>query len=210
MALFGDQAPKVGKVLAPVGFKLVRVNVKTGEIEDFAVNKGRLNGPASALGHGGLERPLAARFSPDGSALYLVEFRRNANEQARELSKKGDGSALAHHPEPIMKKLLVFSAAAVLLLGCSARRSEPLKGSLSLADARLHTGRIVFMANCHKCHPGGEAGQGPSLNDKPLPKALMALQVRVGLGAMPSFSREQISNQELGALLDYLKVLRRK
>jgi glucose/arabinose dehydrogenase len=74
VAQFGDQAPAVGKVLNPVGFKVVRVNVKTGEIEDFAVNKGGSNGPASLLGTGGLERPVAVRFNRKGDALYVVDF----------------------------------------------------------------------------------------------------------------------------------------
>lgn len=74
IAEFGDQAPTVGKVLHPVGFRVVRVDVATGRIEDFAVNKGRKNGPASKMGHHGLERPIAARFTPDGNALYVVDF----------------------------------------------------------------------------------------------------------------------------------------
>jgi len=74
IAQFGDLSPTAGKVLAPVGFKVVRVNVENGIVEDFAVNRGRVNGPASKIGGGGLERPIAARFSPDGSALYLVDF----------------------------------------------------------------------------------------------------------------------------------------
>jgi glucose/arabinose dehydrogenase len=74
IAQFGDQSPSSGKVLAPVGFKVVRVNVESGIVEDFAVNRGRTNGPASKIGGGGLERPIAARFSPDGSALYIVDF----------------------------------------------------------------------------------------------------------------------------------------
>ena len=74
VAQFGDQAPTVGKVLAPVGFKVVRVNVDTGRIEDFMVNKGRDNGPASRVGGNGLERPVAARFDPSGQALYVVDF----------------------------------------------------------------------------------------------------------------------------------------
>lgn len=74
VAQFGDQAPVTGKVLGPVGFKVVRVDVRTGAIEDFAVNRGKDNGPASRLGHGGLERPVAARFSPDGRSLYVVDF----------------------------------------------------------------------------------------------------------------------------------------
>ena len=49
VAEFGDMAPNVGKVWDPVGFKVVRVDVKTGVIRDFAVNKGKRNGPASTL-----------------------------------------------------------------------------------------------------------------------------------------------------------------
>lgn len=74
IAQFGDQSPASGKVMAPVGFKVVRVDVRNGVTEDFAVNRGRVNGPASKIGGGGFERPVAARFSPDGTALYVVDF----------------------------------------------------------------------------------------------------------------------------------------
>ena len=74
VAQFGDLTPGVGKVLAPVGFKVVHVNVRDGVIYDFAVNRGKQNGPASKLGHGGLERPVAVRFDPSGDALYVVDF----------------------------------------------------------------------------------------------------------------------------------------
>ena len=74
IALFGDMAPGAGKVLSPVGFKVVRVDVGTGVINDFAANKGRKNGPASWLKKGGLERPIAARFNPSGTALYIADF----------------------------------------------------------------------------------------------------------------------------------------
>lgn len=73
-AEFGDMAPGVGKVWAPVGFKVVRVNIETGVVEDFAVNKGKKNAPASMLGKGGLERPLAVKFHPTEPALYIVDF----------------------------------------------------------------------------------------------------------------------------------------
>ncbi|MBJ6117300.1 PQQ-dependent sugar dehydrogenase [Pontibacter sp. BT310] len=74
VAQFGDMAPNVGKVMAPVGFKVVRVNVGNGVVTDFAVNKGTKNAPASMLKKGGLERPVAVKFSPDGTALYIVDF----------------------------------------------------------------------------------------------------------------------------------------
>lgn len=74
VAQFGDMAPEVGKSLWPVGFKVVRVDVNTGVIETFAANAGKLNGPASRIGGGGLERPVDVRFDPKGQALYIVDF----------------------------------------------------------------------------------------------------------------------------------------
>ena len=74
IAQFGDMSPKVGKVLAPVGFKVVRVNPRNGVIHDFAVNNSKKNGPASWVDGGGLERPLSVKFSPDGMSLYIVDF----------------------------------------------------------------------------------------------------------------------------------------
>ncbi|HWI55834.1 MAG TPA: hypothetical protein VNZ22_01310, partial [Bacillota bacterium] len=74
VAVFGGQAPTVGKVLHSVGAKVVRVNVDNGVVEEFAVSKGKINGPASKIGSGGLERPVAARFNPRGDALYIVDF----------------------------------------------------------------------------------------------------------------------------------------
>jgi glucose/arabinose dehydrogenase len=74
VALLGDEAPTVGKTLQPVGFKVVRVDVRSRHVEDFAVNHGRRDGPASKLGSGGLERPVAVRFSPSGEELIVVDF----------------------------------------------------------------------------------------------------------------------------------------
>jgi glucose/arabinose dehydrogenase len=74
IAQFGDMAPEVGKVLSPVGFKVIRVDVQTGAVEDFAVNKGKKNGPASWLKSGGLERPVSVKFDPSGKSLYVVDF----------------------------------------------------------------------------------------------------------------------------------------
>lgn len=54
------------------GFKVIRVNVKEGTSQPFMQNK--KPGPASAQGSGGIERPVACRFSPDGKALYILDF----------------------------------------------------------------------------------------------------------------------------------------
>ncbi|HUR27663.1 MAG TPA: glucose dehydrogenase [Planctomycetota bacterium] len=74
IALFGDQSPSTGKLLAPVGFKVVRVDVATGMIDEFAANKGRAVAPGSRNDGGGFERPVAVRFDREGKALYVVDF----------------------------------------------------------------------------------------------------------------------------------------
>jgi mono/diheme cytochrome c family protein len=106
-----------------------------------------------------------------------------------------------------MYRLDALIVAAMLLACGSARRSEPLVGPLPAhAEARLGEG--VFMEHCHSCHPGGEAGLGPALNDKPLPGWAIEAQVRIGAGAMPAFSDREIDAQSLDALISYLHALR--
>jgi hypothetical protein len=76
--LMGDRAPFATsgqKLVEPIGFKVVRVDPSKGEIHDFIRNS--KVAPASRLkkGQGLLERPIAAKFAPDGS-LYIVDFGR--------------------------------------------------------------------------------------------------------------------------------------
>ncbi|HVK84609.1 MAG TPA: PQQ-dependent sugar dehydrogenase [Kofleriaceae bacterium] len=74
VALFGDMAPNVGKVLHPVGFAVMKVNPESGELEFFARNHADEPGPGSKRENHGFERPVAARFDPSGKALYVVDF----------------------------------------------------------------------------------------------------------------------------------------
>jgi glucose/arabinose dehydrogenase len=71
VALFGDLAPVTTRPAVPVGFKIVRVDMRAGQVHDFAVN--RQTGPASKLPHDGFERPSHCAFGPDG-CLYVVDF----------------------------------------------------------------------------------------------------------------------------------------
>lgn len=99
--------------------------------------------------------------------------------------------------------------------GCgSARRSEPVAGPLNLSEVdpeeeEALLGERVFATHCYQCHPGGRAGLGPALNDKPLPGFAIRTQVRQGVGAMPAFPEEMISNEELDGVVAYLVALRR-
>ena len=96
----------------------------------------------------------------------------------------------------------------LLTAACSARRGEPIVGPLAISEPGIARGQQVFMRECHQCHPGGEAGLAPAINNKPLPGFLIKLQVRTGLGALPAFSQGEISPEELEYLVDYLKALR--
>jgi mono/diheme cytochrome c family protein len=77
-------------------------------------------------------------------------------------------------------------------------------------SGQLAEGRRLFDQHCHACHPDGDGGLGPSLNDKPLPGTLISFQVRHGMGVMPAFDANKISKEELDALVAYMKTLRRR
>ena len=49
----------------------------------------------------------------------------------------------------------------------------------------------------------------PKFNEKPLPKFLMRYQIRHGLGAMPAFPPERLSDQDVHDIVEYLVALRR-
>jgi mono/diheme cytochrome c family protein len=111
----------------------------------------------------------------------------------------------------MMPKTKLFWVAAVVLpfAACtSARRSEPIIGPTPAKGAAFAEGRRLFMQYCHACHPAGEAGLGPAINNKPLPAALIKFQVRHGLGAMPAF-KDHLDQDELDAVAAYLIALRR-
>lgn len=97
---------------------------------------------------------------------------------------------------------------AIVIAACgTARRGPPGDEPLHLTQAQAR-GQAVFMTYCNQCHPRGEAGLAFAINDKPLPRFLMAFQVRNGLGAMPAFPEEVISEPQLDDLLEYLVALR--
>jgi glucose/arabinose dehydrogenase len=67
-----SNAAFVGEDVAPGGYRVVRVDPRTGGISDFLVN--RQAAPSSAGNSGGLERPFDVRFDPSGEVLYVVDL----------------------------------------------------------------------------------------------------------------------------------------
>jgi mono/diheme cytochrome c family protein len=100
--------------------------------------------------------------------------------------------------------------AIVLVAGCrSARRGEPFTGVHTPSSEAVIRGQVAFDTHCNGCHPGGEAGLGVALNNKPLPRGLIKLQIRRGLGAMPAFSKQVIGNKARDDIARYVVWLRR-
>ena len=69
----------------------------------------------------------------------------------------------------------------------------PIAGPLPYTSRDVARGEMAFMRHCQECHTFGERSFAPALNDKPALGWLIRLQVRVGLGAMPSFSKRRSS-----------------
>jgi cytochrome c5 len=125
---------------------------------------------------------------------------------ARAGARRSRGYASCHASVTTLLLVVLLLATA-----CgSARRSEPLTGSHAFEDPVVMRGEQVFAFQCSQCHPGGEAGLGPAINNKPLPGWLIRFQVRNGLGVMPRFSSAQIGSDDLDALVRYLQTLRRQ
>lgn len=98
---------------------------------------------------------------------------------------------------------------ALALAACgSAKRGEPVAGAFASNEAKVRKGAVLFDQHCDKCHTGGEASLGPSLNNKPLPEFAMHTQVRLGVGSMPGFNENQLSDEDVDAITSYLKALR--
>jgi len=92
--------------------------------------------------------------------------------------------------------------------GCGAEhRGEPEGPSIQPDDRVEAQGERLFLRFCFQCHPGGAAGLGPALNNKPLPKAAIETQIRKGVGAMPAFE-DLLSETDIDAIAAYVQEMR--
>jgi mono/diheme cytochrome c family protein len=100
-------------------------------------------------------------------------------------------------------------AVAVVAAGCGPEhRGEP-RGPKVVPDTRAEArGARLYSKFCYQCHPGGEAGLGPALNDKPLPEIAIRTQIREGVGAMPAFDGDLLSDDDVAALAEYVQEMR--
>lgn len=102
--------------------------------------------------------------------------------------------------------VLIVVPGFVFLNSCVTRKAEPLVQKTFVPSSEsIANGERVYMANCQKCHPGGEGGLGPSILANPAPQFIKRFQVRHGLGVMPSFKKNEISKTDLRDISKYLR-----
>jgi hypothetical protein len=124
-------------------------------------------------------------------------------------------------PLPLLTWISVFLFASAVSCGDNAKeekekqyhaRTKPrdvsVAGGVCLSPDEFR-GMKLFMRHCNKCHPGGEEGRGPKLNNKTLPPILIKMQVRMGGGKMPKFTKDQISKENLEKIVDFLMFMRK-
>ena len=102
--------------------------------------------------------------------------------------------------------ICVSGVLVVSLSSCALRKSEPIANAyFTPSNSRIANGERVYMAQCQKCHPAGESGLAPAINPNPAPGFVKRFQMRHGLGVMPSFTKSEISKEDLHDISKYLK-----
>jgi mono/diheme cytochrome c family protein len=106
----------------------------------------------------------------------------------------------------IITVMLIACGGSSLIVSCASRKAEPIKEKTFIpANESIANGERVYMMHCQKCHPGGEAGLGPSINANPAPQFIKRFQSRHGLGVMPPFKTTEISRKDLRDMSKYMK-----
>jgi len=79
------------------------------------------------------------------------------------------------------------------------------EGPLTSTD--VASGETHYNQYCAGCHPGGEAGAGPLINNIAWTPAKMREQIREGEGTMPPVPESKLDAAGLEALLAYLQTM---
>lgn len=98
---------------------------------------------------------------------------------------------------------------ALPLIGCGKQtRVTPDRPEVRAMSAAEVRGERLFGKFCYQCHPDGAGGLGPALNNKPLPALAVRTQIRQGIGAMPSFGDDWLTDEQVAAIAEYVTALR--
>jgi cytochrome c2 len=198
-----------------------RMRTSKGGGQISAIPQRHIDASDVALPHGytiqpvtsGLTFPTAVTTDDDGS-IYAIEAGYSYGEVWGEpkllnidhTNEYRDN--LEDHKTINMKRVvatLMFVAISLGYTSCMVRKSEPITQETFVpANERIANGERMFMYYCQKCHIAGEGGLGPAINPNPAPGIVKRLQMRLGLGVMPSFNAHELSKKDAHDISKYL------
>ena len=106
--------------------------------------------------------------------------------------------------------LMVAFAVFLVVSSCSAPKRAPYAEPVSMPTEELESGRVLFNEYCATCHPGGMSGVGLAIINKPLPASFIRFQIRKGVGVMPDFDEDVLTDEQVEHIAEYLVYLRKK
>ena len=110
-----------------------------------------------------------------------------------------------------LKKVLIFPILLLVLQvnSCSAPKQLLYVEPVEALPEDLQRGKVLFEEYCATCHPNGMTGVGLAIVNKPLPEFLIKFQIRNGVGVMPAFGEDELTDEEVDNIAEYLVYLRK-
>ena len=153
-----------------------------------------------------LNRPIASliMLAIVGGMVALTFFALNDLNSA----KASSNSATPAATTPASSGSSATATTAAASSGAATTAAGSGSGTASGGDAAA--GQKLFVANCQACHPSGGrvAGVGPKLQGTTRDDAYIHSNIRNGRNAMPAFSTDQISDQQINDLIAYIRSLK--
>lgn len=109
----------------------------------------------------------------------------------------------------ILALLLGVFLFGIRMSSCSAPKTAPLAEVIELPTEKLQQGRVLFDEYCATCHPSGMGGVGFAIINKPLPENLIQFQIRNGIGVMPAFDEDMLTDKQVENIAEYVVYLRK-
>lgn len=116
------------------------------------------------------------------------------------------------------KRYLLVFAGTLMVSGCAMseemRRINETNQAEHVREAGRSTnltGEQLFIRSCNTCHPGGNKGFGPSLENVAehfADDAKLRAFLRKGKGMMPAQTKDTINDQEMDELIAYVRNLK--
>ena len=103
------------------------------------------------------------------------------------------------------RSILIAAGGLLVATGAIAQTAQ----SLGAPPGDAERGRKIYMQQlCYTCHgtvgQGGERGAGPKIYPNPFPYQAFLMQVRKPRQAMPPYTEQHVSDQDLADMYHYL------